>query len=737
MSSNTALISCLKTCNLEQLESIVTDLCVSGCLGAVGLTWEAENEAPEGLGVVASILLVTLILVPLCAVFSGLTLGLLSLDMNGLKVLEEGGDPAEREHARLITPIREKGNLLLCVLLTGNTIVNAATSIIVADITSGITGLIISTTLIVLFGEIVPQSICTRHGLRIGATLIPLVKIFTYLLFPIAYPISLALDYFVGRDIGTVYSQEELMRLIELHCTDPDAQRESGLTHSDHRLLMGALSFKRKSVRSVMTPLRDCFMLAHNLRLNFQTMLAIYKSGFTRIPVFEGVHQNIIGILYSKDLILVDPDDEIEVGAVLSLRSRDVGHVRCVPDDSALEAVFNQIMASNNHMLIATRGASGGTAMTTPLSPGESANNAEPYDAPCYDADPTVVVGLITLEDIIEEVLQAEIQDESDRLPAEEGNNSRRGAHRVELDKYLSMFEHKLAAARALSPQEIQAIAAFLSASVQEFSGLASSNVALMGLIRHSEVMERDAPNKDASCLVQRALSHSVSVGEVSGSTFGELAKADPALVLYRRGERSATFTLILQGRVLIHTGAESFEMELGPWSVLGQKALSTKKYVPDFDAVALPPCRLLRIPQSAYGPALDSTRLPPIAPFNAMQSSGPQHSEALSVSTASGITKQQHPTTRRKPSSWLSQNSSSGDASQTDRFANIALCTIRNESKPVEQAGLLSRARSVPATSSDLNAAAVGLLPLDSSNDDELEQQHLLQSRDLLSDAV
>lgn len=50
----------------------------------------------------------------------GLTLGLLSLDMNGLKVLQEGGDPAEREHARLITPIREKGNLLLCVLLTGN-----------------------------------------------------------------------------------------------------------------------------------------------------------------------------------------------------------------------------------------------------------------------------------------------------------------------------------------------------------------------------------------------------------------------------------------------------------------------------------------------------------------------------------------------------------------------------------------------------------------------------------------
>lgn len=49
---------------------------------------------------------------------------------------------------------------------------------------------------------------------------------------------------------------------------------------------------------------------------------------------------------------------------MLSLRSRDVGHVRWVPDDSALEVVFNQIMASNNHMLIATRGASRPTTTT-------------------------------------------------------------------------------------------------------------------------------------------------------------------------------------------------------------------------------------------------------------------------------------------------------------------------------------------------------------------------------------
>ncbi len=69
-------------------------------------------------------------------------------------------------------------------------------------------------------------------------------------MFPIAWPISLGLDRILGRDIGTVYSQEELLRLIDLHCTDPEAQRESGLTRADHRLLMGALSFKHKLVRA-------------------------------------------------------------------------------------------------------------------------------------------------------------------------------------------------------------------------------------------------------------------------------------------------------------------------------------------------------------------------------------------------------------------------------------------------------------------------------------------------------
>jgi metal transporter CNNM len=59
-------------------------------------------------------------------------------------------------------------------------------------------------------------------------------------------------------------------------------------------------------------------MVESHTRLTFQVLMDIYKSGFTRIPVYEIDRQNIVGILFTKDLILIDPDDEIEIAAVLS-----------------------------------------------------------------------------------------------------------------------------------------------------------------------------------------------------------------------------------------------------------------------------------------------------------------------------------------------------------------------------------------------------------------------------------
>lgn len=62
--------------------------------------------------------------------------------------------------------------------------------------------------------------------------------------------------------------------------------------------------------------------------------------------------------------------------------------------------------------------------------------------------------------------------------------------------------------------------------------------------------------------------------------------------------------------------GAEGFELELGPWSCLGNKALAADEYVPDFDAVGIAPLRALRIRRPAYLAALEATSLQPVVQY-------------------------------------------------------------------------------------------------------------------------
>jgi metal transporter CNNM len=104
---------------------------------------------------------VIVVLAIMSGLFSGLNLGLLGLDVKNLELLTKGpfndeGEAKDAERAAKILPLRRRGNLLLCTILLGNVSVNSGLSILMGDLTNGITGLLVSTAVITMFGEIIP-----------------------------------------------------------------------------------------------------------------------------------------------------------------------------------------------------------------------------------------------------------------------------------------------------------------------------------------------------------------------------------------------------------------------------------------------------------------------------------------------------------------------------------------------------------------------------------------------------
>ncbi|XP_063590274.1 uncharacterized protein LOC134767158 [Penaeus indicus] len=159
--------------------------------------------------------LLLLVLLILSGLFSGLNLGLMALDKTELKIVSNTGSPSERRYARAIEPVRRHGNFLLCTLLLGNVLVNSTLTILLDELSSGLIAVIGSTAGIVVFGEIIPQAICSRHGLAIGARTVWLVRVFMVLTGPASYPISKVLDLLLGEEIGNTYNRERLMELIK------------------------------------------------------------------------------------------------------------------------------------------------------------------------------------------------------------------------------------------------------------------------------------------------------------------------------------------------------------------------------------------------------------------------------------------------------------------------------------------------------------------------------------------
>jgi len=345
-----------------------------------GTTYTTNQATHDTGGALVLDLIVILALVVVAGIMSGLTLGLLSLDTMNLEIIISAGDPQDAKNAKKILPLVKRHHLLLVTLLLANAAAMEALPIFLDKMVPTWAAIVLSVTLVLLFGEIIPQALCSRFGLSIGATLAYFVWAVMGLLFIIAWPISKVLDAILGAQHPTYFKKRgELKELITHHGNE---NVEHGILTMDETTIMkGALDMKDKTAMDVMTPLEKVFMLRVDQKLDQDVVQQIAESGRSRIPIYRETRDHIIGVLLVKYLLsrLLTPYTDTVIDDLV-LRK-----LPTVSGSLSLYDLLNQFQTGKSHMAVV-------------VSP----------------ADHMTVLGIVTLEDVIEELIQEEIYDEAD-----------------------------------------------------------------------------------------------------------------------------------------------------------------------------------------------------------------------------------------------------------------------------------------------------------------------------------
>jgi len=147
------------------------------------------------------------------ALFSGLTLGLFGLSRLRLEIAA-----AERNRSAIkILTVRKDANFLLATLLWGNVSVNVLLTMLTDSALTGLGAFLFSTVGITVFGEIMPQAYFSRHAARVGVALIPFIRFYGFLLYPVAKPSAFLLDAWLGKEGVQFFREKELEVLLEKH----------------------------------------------------------------------------------------------------------------------------------------------------------------------------------------------------------------------------------------------------------------------------------------------------------------------------------------------------------------------------------------------------------------------------------------------------------------------------------------------------------------------------------------
>ncbi len=147
------------------------------------------------------------------AMLSGLNLAFFSVSKLSLELEAEKND----RDALRVRALRRDANFLLVTILWANVSVNVLLALLSGSVLTGVMVFFFSTVLITIIGEIIPQTYFSRHALRVGSMLSPLLRFYQVIFFPVARPTAFLLDRWLGKEAIPYFQETELRELIKLH----------------------------------------------------------------------------------------------------------------------------------------------------------------------------------------------------------------------------------------------------------------------------------------------------------------------------------------------------------------------------------------------------------------------------------------------------------------------------------------------------------------------------------------
>ncbi|MGM0437233.1 MAG: hemolysin family protein [Bacillota bacterium] len=318
------------------------------------------------------------ILLFLSAFFSGSETAFMAVNRIQIRDKSNKGD----EKANLVDQLLDDETQLLTTILIGNNLVNIATSSIATSIAielfgnKGVgiaTGVV--TLFILIFGEITPKSLGNSNSLKYAKIVAP----FLYWTEKAFYPFVLFFSWIIKKVIGkenlissAFITEEEIRRFVNV------SEEEGVIKEIEKDMIQSVFDFDDTQVREIMVPRIDMVCIDNEANVKEVVELAV-EYGHSRIPVYENVVDDIIGLIYVKDLLKLILTNEDEKNIDLD---EFIKPIYFIPESKPINTLLTEMQKRREHMAIVLD-EYGGTS------------------------------GLITIEDLLEEIV-GDIQDEFD-----------------------------------------------------------------------------------------------------------------------------------------------------------------------------------------------------------------------------------------------------------------------------------------------------------------------------------